>query len=45
MLFVADSIQLVQKKALEGVGDFTPLNTQLNPICHLLALLGAYSPH
>jgi hypothetical protein len=23
-------------------GFFNPLNTQLNPICHLLALLGAH---
>ena len=22
--------------------DFNPLNTELNPICHLLALLGAH---
>jgi len=22
--------------------DFTPLNAELNPICHLLALLGAH---
>jgi hypothetical protein len=22
--------------------DFTPLNSKLNPICHLLALLGAH---
>jgi len=25
-----------------GINDFNPLNAQLNPICHLLALLGAH---
>jgi hypothetical protein len=24
------------------MGDFNPLNAELNPICHLLALLGAH---
>jgi hypothetical protein len=27
---------------LINVGQFNPLNTELNPICHLLALLGAH---
>jgi len=25
-----------------GMNDFKPLNAELNPICHLLALLGAH---
>jgi len=25
-----------------GARDFNPLNAELNPICHLLALLGAH---
>jgi len=31
---------LAKKESLKNI--FNPLNTQLNPICHLLALLGAH---
>ena len=32
----------VQPKILIQVGNVNPLNAELNPICHLLALLGAH---
>jgi len=31
-----------EHKTLETVNDFNPLNPELNPICYLLALLGAH---
>jgi hypothetical protein len=32
----------VKETELEGVNWINPLNAELNPICHLLALLGAH---
>ena len=31
---------MIDQKQLENVGPFNTLNAELNPICHLLALLG-----
>jgi hypothetical protein len=33
---------LVDKYSINNNTSFSPLNAQLNPICHLLALLGAH---
>jgi hypothetical protein len=32
----------VSNRNCDQLSDFNPLNAQLNPICHLLALLGAH---
>jgi hypothetical protein len=31
-----------QRPTMDSVSNFNPLNAELNPICHLLALLGAH---
>jgi hypothetical protein len=33
---------VINHNIIELVTDFNPLKAKLNPICHLLALLGAY---
>ena len=35
-------ISLREHKVVCGLGLISPLNAELNPICHLLALLGAH---
>jgi hypothetical protein len=33
---------LISSYSVSNYGDINPLNAELNPICHLLALLGAH---
>ena len=37
-----DTLMLIVQKLLYLVNSINPLNPKLNPICHLLALLGAH---
>jgi len=36
-------LKLVARNSFENLISLNPLNAELNPICHLLALLGAHS--
>ena len=37
-----DIIDIIERKRLQLYGHVNPLNAELNPICYLLALLGAH---
>jgi hypothetical protein len=40
--FVAILVEKMSHAALPWLSGFNPLNSELNPICHLQALLGAH---
>jgi len=39
---MAGALAILRIGCTSQVGGFNPLNAELNPICHLLALLGAH---
>ena len=41
-IVVGEGFCLASGKQLQNYRHFNPLNAELNPICHLLALLGAH---